>query len=150
MTQRHPETAVEEWWESKVDWQGSGDACEVPFRAGEEEPVKGPATGEKGASHGPLCMNAPTSRPVSPAPAISLPPDPFSLPSPRRNVCLCLCTSFTFFHLCCDPSGTSDLQTFPYHNTSLRKNSNTHTNSSLSHCVSYFHGFGHHFYCQLT
>lgn len=44
--------------------------------------MKGPATGEKGASHGPLCMNAPTSRPVSPAPAVSLPPDPFSLPRP--------------------------------------------------------------------
>lgn len=45
--------------------------------------MKGPATGEKGTSHGPLCMNAPTSRPVSPAPpasTISLPPDPFSLP----------------------------------------------------------------------
>lgn len=42
--------------------------------------MKGPATGEKGASHGPLCMNAATSRPVSLAPAIRFPPDPFLLP----------------------------------------------------------------------
>lgn len=53
MTKHHPETAVGEWWERKGDWQGS--VCGVLFKAGEEEPVKVPATGEKGASHGPLC-----------------------------------------------------------------------------------------------
>lgn len=42
--------------------------------------VKGPAIGEKGASHGPLCMNAPTSRPVSPSWAVSLASDLLSLP----------------------------------------------------------------------
>lgn len=57
----------------------------------------------KGASYGPLCMNAPTSRPVSPAPAISLPPDPFSLPRLACShpvgmcvyVCVPLSLSFT-------------------------------------------------------
>lgn len=91
----HPETAVGDLWERKVGWQGSGDVCGVPFKAREEEPVKAPATGEKGASHGPLCINDPTSRPVSPAPAVSLPPDTFSLPTlagyhPGKFVFVCV------------------------------------------------------------
>lgn len=65
MSQPHQETAVWKRWERKVDWQGSVDSFGVLFSAGEEEPVKGLAMGEKETSHGPLCMNAPASRPAS-------------------------------------------------------------------------------------
>lgn len=95
MTQRHPETAVGEWWGKKCT--DSGDACGVLFRSREEGPVKGPATGEKGASHGPLCMNARASRPVFPASAIILLSHAFSLP---RSAC---CHPVGMFVFVCVP-----------------------------------------------
>lgn len=63
--------------------------------------MKGPATGEKETSHGPLCMNARTSRPVFPAPAIILPPHAFSLP---RLAC---CPPVGMFVFVCVPLSLS-------------------------------------------
>lgn len=83
--------------------------------------MKGPATGENGACHGPLCMNAPTSRPVFPAPAIILPPVTFSLPwlacSPPVGMFVFVCVPLSLFitsvvtHLTFQ---TSSLQIYPY------------------------------------
>lgn len=82
--------------------------------------------GEKGVSHGPLCMNAPTSRPVSPAPlapAISLPPDPFLLPRPACShplgmfvfVCVPLSLYFTSVVTHLTPQTSNLHMTSSYH-----------------------------------